>query len=87
VSHSRGVNSSLTGSGSGAAQSAGCLLEMTEARYLEELQMSPVGGTTSTAGPPPYHIAILLPEQTPATMGKQLPLDESPPPSYDKILV
>ncbi|XP_037719908.1 protein kinase 4 [Drosophila subpulchrella] len=87
VSHSRGVNSSVTGSGSGAAQSAGCLLEMTEARYLEELQMSPVGGTTSTAGPPPYHIAILLPEQTPATMGKQLPLDESPPPSYDKILV
>ncbi|XP_016964879.1 GATA zinc finger domain-containing protein 10 [Drosophila biarmipes] len=87
ISHTRGGNSSLTGSGSGTAQSAGCLLEMTEARYLEELQMSPVGGSASTAGPPPYHIAILLPEQTPATMGKQLPLDESPPPSYDKILV
>ncbi|XP_037940097.1 transcription factor kayak [Teleopsis dalmanni] len=34
------------------------------------------------AGPPPYHIAILLPENS-----KELPLDESPPPSYDKILI
>ncbi|KAI8041165.1 hypothetical protein M5D96_005419 [Drosophila gunungcola] len=89
VCHSRGVNSNLAGSGlgagsgSGTAQSAGCLLEMSEVRYLEERQLT----TAATAGPPPYHIAILLPEQTPATMGKQLPLDESPPPSYDKILV
>ncbi|XP_016982563.2 CCAAT/enhancer-binding protein [Drosophila rhopaloa] len=87
VCHTRGVNSSLAGSGSGTAQSAGCLLEMSEVRYLEERQVTPVGGTAATAGPPPYHIAILLPEQTPATMGKQLPMDESPPPSYDKILV
>ncbi|XP_039488792.1 GATA zinc finger domain-containing protein 10 [Drosophila santomea] len=85
VCHTRGVNSSLAGAG--AAQSAGCLLEMSEGRYLEERQVTTVGGTAATAGPPPYHIAILLPEQTPATMGKQLPLDESPPPSYDKILV
>ncbi|XP_017080073.2 GATA zinc finger domain-containing protein 10 [Drosophila eugracilis] len=86
VCHSRGVNSSSL-AGSGTPQSAGCLLEMSEGRYLEERELTAVGGTAATAGPPPYHIAILLPEQTPATMGKQLPLDESPPPSYDKILV
>lgn len=37
-------------------------------------------GTSSA--PPPYHIAILLPEEN-----KDLPQDESPPPSYDKILI
>lgn len=37
------------------------------------------------AGPPPYHIAILLPE----TKAKEdvTTLEESPPPSYDKILI
>ncbi|XP_037812805.1 homeobox protein 13 [Lucilia sericata] len=37
------------------------------------------------AGPPPYHIAILLPE----TKAKEdiSTLEESPPPSYDKILI
>ncbi|XP_030375334.1 probable serine/threonine-protein kinase DDB_G0280133 [Scaptodrosophila lebanonensis] len=41
--------------------------------------------TAATVGPPPYHIAILLPEQTQA--GLEISLDESPPPSYDKILI
>lgn len=37
------------------------------------------------AGPPPYHIAILLPE----TKAKEdiTTMEESPPPSYDKILI
>ena len=37
------------------------------------------------AGPPPYHIAILLPE----TKAKEdiSTMEESPPPSYDKILI
>ncbi|KAL5290918.1 hypothetical protein ACFFRR_010357 [Megaselia abdita] len=36
----------------------------------------------TSSAPPPYHIAILLPEEN-----KDLPQDESPPPSYDKILI
>lgn len=36
------------------------------------------------AGPPPYHIAILLPENTKEVTAVS---DESPPPSYDKILI
>ncbi|KAH8270067.1 hypothetical protein KR018_003464 [Drosophila ironensis] len=75
------------GVGSGMVPSAGCLLEMSEVRYLEEQQATTGDATLATAGPPPYHIAILLPEQTTAGLGKQQPLDESPPPSYDKILV
>ncbi|XP_055596154.1 uncharacterized protein LOC129746505 [Uranotaenia lowii] len=44
-----------------------------------------LGGTQQNsmavmAPPPPYHIAILLPESTKDT-------DESPPPSYDKIVI
>ncbi|KAH8379055.1 hypothetical protein KR009_002816 [Drosophila setifemur] len=97
VCHSRGVNAALSGAGAGAGSGVGvgvgvtpatsCLLEMSDVRYLEERQVLAGVGPAATAGPPPYHIAILLPEQTPATLGKQLPLDESPPPSYDKILV
>ncbi|XP_022216925.2 myb-like protein AA [Drosophila obscura] len=82
VCHSRGVNAAMSGASASAA--ASCLLEMSDVRYLEERQVTT--GSAATAGPPPYHIAILLPEQT-AAMGKQMPLDESPPPSYDKILV
>ncbi|SPP76377.1 myb-like protein Q [Drosophila guanche] len=82
VCHSRGVNAAMPGASASAA--ASCLLEMSDVRYLEERQVTT--GSAATAGPPPYHIAILLPEQT-AAMGKQMPMDESPPPSYDKILV
>ncbi|XP_066995767.1 uncharacterized protein [Anabrus simplex] len=35
--------------------------------------------------PPPYHIAILLPQQT-AHTATMLGNDESPPPSYDKVV-
>lgn len=38
------------------------------------------------AGPPPYHIAILLPESK-ANKEDITALEESPPPSYDKILI
>lgn len=50
-------------------------------------QCSPSSTSSTTqSGPPPYHIAILLPEQgnKPSTVRT---LDESPPPSYDKILI
>ncbi|KAL7731771.1 hypothetical protein ACLKA6_016707 [Drosophila palustris] len=83
VCHSRGVNTS-------ANNASGCMLELNDVRYLDERQVeiSAATAAAAAAGPPPYHIAILLPEQTPTAMGnKQLPLDESPPPSYDKILV
>lgn len=81
VCHSRGVNASGSG--------GGCMLELNDVRYLDERQVeiSAATAAAAAAGPPPYHIAILLPEQTPTALGKQLPLDESPPPSYDKILV
>ncbi|EDW35073.1 GL25432 [Drosophila persimilis] len=82
VCHSRGVNAAIPGSSASAV--ASCLMELSDVRYLEERQVTTA--SAATAGPPPYHIAILLPEQT-AAMGKQMPLDESPPPSYDKILV
>lgn len=86
VCHSRGVNTSANDGGGGGS----CMLQMTDVRYLNERQVeiSAATAAAAAAGPPPYHIAILLPEQTTTTMGnKQLPLDESPPPSYDKILV
>lgn len=35
--------------------------------------------------PPPYHIAILLPHQPITDVQEQI-IDESPPPSYDKII-
>ncbi|XP_075160947.1 uncharacterized protein LOC142233803 [Haematobia irritans] len=38
------------------------------------------------AGPPPYHIAILLPESK-ANKEEIEQVEESPPPSYDKILI
>lgn len=38
--------------------------------------------TAISAPPPPYHIAILLPENS-----KDIQPDETPPPSYDKILI
>ncbi|ALC44450.1 CG10713 [Drosophila busckii] len=80
---SRGVSA---GAGSNAN---GCMLELNDVRYLDERQVeiSAATAAAAAAGPPPYHIAILLPEQTQTILGKQLPLDESPPPSYDKILV
>lgn len=50
----------------------------------QDLQMSHSPITNSIAAPPPpYHIAILLPPES----GKEMQLDESPPPSYDKILI
>ncbi|EDV97482.1 GH14676 [Drosophila grimshawi] len=82
VCHSRGVNA--------GGNVSSCMLELNDVRYLDERQVEVVSAETAAAaaaGPPPYHIAILLPEQTPTALGKQLPLDESPPPSYDKILV
>ncbi|XP_023171375.2 alpha-protein kinase 1 [Drosophila hydei] len=77
VCHSRGGNATS------------CMLELNDVRYLDERQVEVSAETAAAAaaGPPPYHIAILLPEQTPTALGKQVPLDESPPPSYDKILV
>ncbi|XP_017863030.1 PREDICTED: alpha-protein kinase 1 [Drosophila arizonae] len=77
VCHSRGGNATS------------CMLELNDVRYLDERQVevSPETAAAAASGPPPYHIAILLPEQTPTALGKQVPLDESPPPSYDKILV
>ncbi|KAL9704487.1 hypothetical protein quinque_008005 [Culex quinquefasciatus] len=42
--------------------------------------MIPANSLAVLAPPPPYHIAILLPEST-------KDLDETPPPSYDKILI
>lgn len=82
VCHSRGVNAS-------AGNASNCMLELSDVRYIDERQVEITAATAAAAaaGPPPYHIAILLPEQTPTALGKQLPLDESPPPSYDKILV
>lgn len=83
VCHSRGVNAGNAGNASN------CMLELSDVRYMDERQVEITAATAAAAaaGPPPYHIAILLPEQTPTALGKQLPLDESPPPSYDKILV
>lgn len=46
----------------------------------QQLSANVVG---TNAAPPPYHIAILLPEEN---KDLQQP-DESPPPSYDKILI
>lgn len=41
-----------------------------------------IGGQPAiVAPPPPYHIAILLPENP------KEPADDSPPPSYDKIVI
>ncbi|KAH8274319.1 hypothetical protein KR026_009379 [Drosophila bipectinata] len=87
VCHSRGIPGTRRGSGEDGTPAAGCLLEMSDVRYLEERQGVAGDPAVAAAGPPPYHIAILLPEQTSGPLGKQLPLDESPPPSYDKILV
>ncbi|KAH8314908.1 hypothetical protein KR074_011947 [Drosophila pseudoananassae] len=87
VCHSRGIPGTRRGSGEDGTTAAGCLLEMSDVRYLEERQGVAGDPAVAAAGPPPYHIAILLPEQTSGPLGKQLPLDESPPPSYDKILV
>lgn len=82
VCHSRAVNA-------GGNASSSCMLELNNVRYLDgrQVEVSAETAAAAAAGPPPYHIAILLPEQTPTVLGKQVPLDESPPPSYDKILV
>lgn len=54
---------------------------------LQEFQQEQIQSINinAQAGPPPYHIAILLPE----TKAKEEinTLEESPPPSYDKILI
>ncbi|XP_067642692.1 putative uncharacterized protein DDB_G0277255 [Eurosta solidaginis] len=43
---------------------------------------------SASAGPPPYHIAIYFPETENSSKSKETPNDdESPPPSYDKILI
>ncbi|XP_054734784.1 uncharacterized protein DDB_G0283357 [Anastrepha obliqua] len=43
---------------------------------------------SASAGPPPYHIAIYFPETENSGKRKEVPIDdESPPPSYDKILI
>lgn len=50
--------------------------------YQQEIQSININ---TQAGPPPYHIAILLPE---AKAKEDIStLEESPPPSYDKILI
>ncbi|CAD7005521.1 homeobox protein 5 [Ceratitis capitata] len=43
---------------------------------------------SASAGPPPYHIAIYFPESEHSGKAKDTPIDdESPPPSYDKIVI
>lgn len=85
VCHSRGVNSTVPELDENASRA--CVYQMRVPFQEQPLTAGSPPAAAATAGPPPYHIAILLPEQTPAALGKQLPLDESPPPSYDKILV
>uniref|UniRef100_A0A1I8QAT6 Uncharacterized protein n=1 Tax=Stomoxys calcitrans TaxID=35570 RepID=A0A1I8QAT6_STOCA len=50
-----------------------------------EHQISQASQQAQQAGPPPYHIAILLPESKAKEEIEQV--EESPPPSYDKILI
>uniref|UniRef100_A0A1A9WH98 Uncharacterized protein n=1 Tax=Glossina brevipalpis TaxID=37001 RepID=A0A1A9WH98_9MUSC len=53
---------------------------------LQERTQTVANNAAAQAGPPPYHIAILLPETK--NYGKGITsVEESPPPSYDKILV
>lgn len=49
--------------------------------------LAPTSGSpqVSELPPPPYHIAILLPQQT-QNSGTVQADDESPPPSYDKAV-
>lgn len=60
----------------------------------DDIQGAPLCGQlqliedSASAGPPPYHIAIYFPETESNGKGKDAPIDdESPPPSYDKILI
>ncbi|XP_017467447.1 PREDICTED: GATA zinc finger domain-containing protein 14 [Rhagoletis zephyria] len=61
---------------------------------LDDIHGAPLCGQlqliedSASAGPPPYHIAIYFPETENSGKGKEAPIDdESPPPSYDKILI
>uniref|UniRef100_A0A1A9ZBX6 Uncharacterized protein n=1 Tax=Glossina pallidipes TaxID=7398 RepID=A0A1A9ZBX6_GLOPL len=53
---------------------------------LQERTQTVANNAAAQAGPPPYHIAILLPETKNHDKGITS-VEESPPPSYDKILV
>lgn len=56
-----------------------------EFQQQDQLQQVTIATQQVQAGPPPYHIAILLPESKAKEDIEQL--EESPPPSYDKILI
>lgn len=60
-------------------------LQEFQQQEIIEQQINQATQAQQQAGPPPYHIAILLPESKAKEEAEQV--EESPPPSYDKILI